>query len=294
MSWKLEDIGDRSGSVALVTGGNTGLGFRTSLELARRGERVLLACRKAADGEEACDAIRREVAGAEVESVVLDLLDADSIAACAEQVLQRTERLDLLINNAGVVNLPALRRTPDGHEMHMATNHFGHFALTGRLYPLIASSTGARVVTLSSLSYRQGKLDFDDLDWRRRSYSRGGAYGDSKLANLHFMRSLQARFERAGASATSVAAHPGLTGTKRQQTVGIGGALSRWIASPVGQGVQPQLFAATAEGLEGGAFIGPRWGIRGRPHRLTLELDPAIGERLWTVSESVTGVRYPE
>lgn len=293
MKWTLAEMPDLTGRVALVTGGNAGLGFKTSLELARCGARVFIACRSTSKGARACEAIWKVHPSAEVTPIQLDLLDLESVAACAATLRSHTDRLDLLINNAGVVNLPELRHTPDGHEMHMATNHFGHFALTGHLYALLVATPDARVVTLSSGGHRWGTIDFDDLDWRQRPYHRIKAYGDSKLANLYFMRSLQARFEAAGATALSVAAHPGLTGTERQQSEGVGGLLSKLLASPVEKGVRPQLFAATDARVRGGDFFGPRWGMRGGPHPVELSLDDTIGDALWAHSEAATGVHYP-
>ena len=294
--WRLDDIPDLGGRTAAVTGGNAGLGFRSSLELARKGATVLIACRSPDRGAAAAARIRAEVPAARVDAVALDLTDPASIERCAGEVVSRTERLDLLLNNAGVVNLETLRRTPAGHEMHMATNHYGHFALTGHLFALLAATPGARVVTLTSGSYRFGAIEFDDLDWRRRRYSRGRAYGDSKLANLLFMRSLQARFEAAGADALSLAAHPGLTGTERQQSVGMGGAFSRLLASPVEHGVRPQLRAATDPAAGKREVYGPRFAIRGPARPMTVSgkaTDDALAERLWLVTEAITSVRYP-
>ena len=155
--------------------------------------------------------------------------------------------------------------------MHMATNHYGHFLVTGRLFPLLVGTPGTRVVTVTCAAYRAGVIDFDDLDWRKRPYSRTQSYGDSKLANLLFMRELQRRFDVAGATALSLAAHPGLTGTERQQTIGIGGTLARVLASPVDVGVRPQLRAAIP--------------IRGRA------CSDALAEQLWRVTEEITGFR---
>jgi NAD(P)-dependent dehydrogenase (short-subunit alcohol dehydrogenase family) len=180
--------------------------------------------------------------------------------------------------------------------MHMATNHLDHFALTGMLFPLLLAADNARVVTVSSLAYCSGRLDFDDLDRDSRQYDRIKAYGDSKLANLLFTVQLQRMVESIGTSAISVAAHPGLKATERQQSIGIGGALAHWIASPVSAGVRSQLLAASEAFVRGGEFYRPRFGILGPPVLLSPKAeiyDSNLGEKLRTISEELTGVAYP-
>ncbi len=293
--WTLEDIPPLRGRTAVVTGGNTGLGFRSVRELARRGARVFLSSRSAAKGQAAVGAVLSDLPGARVEGFALDLTDPVGIERFAGRVAARTGRLDILLNNAGVVNLAELQRTPLGHEMHMATNHYGHFLLTGHLFGLLVATPGARVVTVTSGAYRAGVIDFGDLDWRGRPYSRGKAYGDSKLANLLFARELQGRLDAAGAAALSLAAHPGLTGTERQQSVGIGGRLARLLAATVDVGVHPQLRAATDPSAGKLDFFGPRFGLRGPARRIPVR-GPArsddLARRLWRVTEEVTGFRY--
>lgn len=293
--WTVDNIPDMSGKIAVVTGGNAGLGHKTSLELARRGAQVVMACRSLDKGQVAEEAIRKEVPEAMIETISLDLIDSDSIEMFAKVFRSRHNQLHLLVNNAAVVNLERLQRTSAGHEMHMATNHLGHFALTGRLFPLLTATDRARVVTVSSGGYRFGVIDFDDLAWEKRTYNRTKAYGDSKLANLLFMRQLQKRFDSVGASAISVAAHPGLTGTERQQSIGVGGFVTRWLASPVSMGCLPQLFAATDPSVKGGDFYGPRYLMRGYPsqqNRSLKSLDMQVAAKLWQISEELTQVRY--
>ena len=295
--WTVDNIPDLTGKVAVVTGGNAGLGRKTSLELARRGAQVVIACRSLDKGKVAKDIIRKEVPEAMIETISLDLIDSDSIEMFAKTFRSRHNQLHLLINNAAVVSLERLQRTSAGHEMHMATNHLGHFALTGRLFPLLTATDKARVVTVSSGGHRFGVIDFDDFAWERRKYNRGKAYGDSKLANLLFMLQLQKRFDAVGASAISVAAHPGLTGTERQQSIGVGGLITRWLASPISMGCLPQLFAATDSSVKAGDFYGPRYLIRGYPslqNRSLKSLDMQVATKLWQVSEELTGVRYAE
>ncbi|MEE8302085.1 MAG: SDR family NAD(P)-dependent oxidoreductase, partial [Candidatus Tectomicrobia bacterium] len=274
---------------------NIGLGFQTSLELSRRGAVVTIACRSIEKGELAIKRIRNEVPEARLNTMPLDLVNADSISSFSERFCAENERLDILVCNAGVVNLDSRRLTTEGREMHMATNHFGHFSLTGCLFPIIKSTEGARVVVLSSLAYQQGVIDFTDLDWNKRKYDRMKCYGDSKLANLLFMIELNRAFERCGASAIAVAAHPGLTATERQQSIGIGGVLARWLASPVEKGCLPQLLAATEPAVRAGEFYGPRYGLLGKPSKISLKpnaKDSEVSKKLWEFSETVTGVRY--
>lgn len=295
-AWSVHDIPPLTGKIALVTGGNIGLGFKSSMELARAGAEVVVACRSLEKGSHAIALLRNEVPDAALHTLQLDLTDLYSVENCANEFLARFDRLDILMNNAGVVNLAQLCRTADGHEMHMATNHYGHFALTGRLFDLIARTPCARVVTLSSLSYKQGSIMLDDLDWTKREYDRVKAYGDSKLANLMFTQVLQERLLKQATSAIAVSAHPGLTGTERQQSIGIGGALARWVASSVSQGVLPQLRAACDPSIKPSEFVGPRFGLRGAPSIVANPLNQenqAMAERLWSKSEMITGVRVP-
>ena len=237
-----------------------------------------------------------KVPDAAIDVISLDLTDLNSIRRFADKFLDKFQRLDILMNNAGVVNLENLQTTADGHEMHMATNHYGHFALTGHLFDAIAKTPNSRVVTLSSLAYKQGRIVFDDLDWSKRKYDRGKAYGDSKLANLMFTEALQDKFESVGSDALAVSVHPGLTGTERQQTIGIGGALTRWIASSVSHGVLPQLRAACDSAITPRDFVVPRFGIRGAPAVQSDPLDDhdkKIALELWQKTSDLTGVTYP-
>ncbi len=295
VKWGTSNIPDLSEKLAIVTGGNRGLGYKTSLELARRGASVIIACRSLEKGRSAAESILKTIPRANLEIIQLDLLDSDSISNFAQNFRARYNRLDILINNAGVVNLEKRQVTMDGREMHMATNHLGHFALTGRLFPTLIATEKARVVTVSSVAYRTGTINFDDLDWQKREYNRFKSYGDSKLANLLFMKQLQNLFDSAGASAISVAAHPGITATERQQTIGAGGFIAHWLASPVRKGCLPQLLAATEPSVKAGEFYGPRYGIWGFPSLQKIKpgvLNSGVAEKLWRVSEDLTHVKY--
>jgi len=291
--WSSKDIPNLSGKTALITGGNKGLGFQSALELSKKGVKVIISCRDIEAGLKAKKKIITEVPIAEIEVIPLDLTDLVSIKHFSETVKQNFEKLDILLCNAGVVNLESRQLTKNGDEMHMATNHFGHFALTGLLLPLIIASENSRVVVVSSLAYKSGTINFEDLNWEDREYNTFKCYGDSKLANLLFVKYLNQFLREKGASTIAVSAHPGLTGTERQQSIGIGGKLAKWIASPVEKGVRPQLLAAIDPQAEPNDFYGPKYGLIGKPEKLKLnDLDTQEAIKLWKLSENNTGVVF--
>jgi len=296
MSWQLSDIPDLSGKVAVVTGGNIGLGFQSSLQLSKNVATVIIACRSKDKGQRAVERILQKQPSAKLDVIELDLCDLKSVAQFSQQFSQRYAQLDILLNSAGVVNLAERSLSSAGHEMHMATNHYGHFALTLALFPQILNSPSARVVTVSSAGYKAGEIRFDDLDWHQREYNRIKSYGDSKLANLLFTEKLQRVFEALGSTAISVAAHPGLTGTERQQSIGVGGALARFLASPVEKGVRPQLLAATSAAVVGGDFYGPRFGLGGAVKnnaQVISKLDKSLADELWRHSCETCEIKSP-
>ncbi|WP_196888530.1 oxidoreductase [Aureivirga sp. CE67] len=296
-NWDTTKMPSQKGKNVIITGGNAGLGFQMSLELAKKGANVVIACRSKEKGWNAVERIQKELqnSDAKLDVIPMDLTDFNSIENFAKEYKAKYDTLDILINNAGVVNLIEKGTTASGLEMHMTTNHYGHFALTGRLFPLIKKTKNARVVTMSSGGYRWGVIDFDDLNWDKRPYDRVKSYGDSKLANMIFMRSLQLKFEKENISAISVAAHPGLSATERQQTIGIGGKLTKILAQPVYKGALPALRAATDPEVKGMEFYGPRFGMFGYPKLVKIKpmvFDDAVAERLWKVSEEVTNVKF--
>ena len=298
MAWTADDIPDQAGRRAIVTGANSGIGLIAARELARHGAAVVLACRNATKGEAALAEIRAAAPDADVTLAALDLADLASVRAFAGA---RTEPIDLLDNNAGLMAPP--RGTPtDGFELQLGTNHLGHFALTGLLLDRLRAGDAPRVLSLSSNVHRSGRIDFDDLQGERR-YFRWTAYGQSKLANLLFMRELDRRARAAGLPLASVAAHPGYTATNLQAAAppaidrAVMAVLNRVIAQDAERGALPALYAATAAGLPGGSYVGPdgpgEW--RGSPHLVGMSKraqDPETARRLWEVSESLTGVRY--
>ena len=230
---------------------------------------------------------------ARLATIALDLTDPARIERFAPEVTSRTDRLDIVLNNAGVVNLETLPRTPPGHEMHMETSHYGHFVLAGHLFATRVATPGARVVTVTSGAYRSDSIDFHELDWRNGTYSRVQTHGDGNLVNLLFMHAFQTRFDTERASVLSLAAHPRLTGTERQQSIGIGGMFARLAASPVDRGVRPQLRAATDAAGEKRDVHAPWFGLRGPPWRVSASSEARDDARRRGSGRSRKRSRYP-
>ena len=292
----MRDMPDQSGRVAVVTGSNTGIGLETAAALARRGAHVVLACRDQAKGRSAAAGIAAGGVSGTLDAMVLDLADLESVRVFSAAFRDGFDRLDLLINNAGVMWPPA-SKTVDGFELQFGTNHLGHFALTARLLDRLRTTSGSRVVTVSSVSHRFGTIDFDDLHWESRRYNPNRSYGQSKLANLLFAYELQRRLDRAGIETMSVAAHPGYTGTDLQRYSGLLRLLSPLVAMPTWRGALPTLYAATASGAEPGGYYGPDgFGeLRGYPTRVgssSESTDEAVAAKLWQVSEGLVGLEF--
>ena len=297
--WTTDDIPDQSCRTALITGANSGLGLRSAEALAAHGARVLLGCRNATKAATALGEVASVATGPAPEVVPLDLADLDSVHAAAKEVEARTDSLDVLMNNAGVMAIP-YQRTPQGFEMQLGTNHLGHFALTGLLLPLLHCASGPRVVSTSSQAHRMGSMRWDDLQWERR-YERWRAYGQSKLANLLFMRELARRAADAESPLVSAAAHPGWAATHLQSGQGFTKKLSElgnrvWAQSDA-MGALPQLYAATMPDVLGGEYFGPdglfeRAGHPTRVGSTAASRDEESARRLWEESERLTGVTY--
>ncbi|MBV9313186.1 MAG: SDR family NAD(P)-dependent oxidoreductase [Pseudonocardia sp.] len=288
MPWTTADIPDQTGRTVVVTGANSGLGLVTATTLAAAGARVIAACRDVAKGRAAV----ARFAG-EIEVRALDLADLASVEAFAAGL---DGPVDVLVNNAGVMAVPR-RRTKDGFELQLGTNHLGHFALTCRLLPRVTD----RVVTLSSSMHRIGRIRLDDLNWQR-GYQRWLAYGQSKLANLMFAYELQHRLLTAGSAVRSMAAHPGYAATNLQshtETVldQLLGMLNHVVGQSAEMGALPTLYAATVVDLPGGSYIGPGGPgeIRGYPRPVGssgASHDRDVQRALWEASERLTGVRF--
>ncbi|MFF0157836.1 oxidoreductase [Streptomyces sp. NPDC005263] len=300
--WSAKDVPDQSGRVAVVTGANSGIGYVTARELARRGARVVLACRSEARGAEAAGRLAAEVPGARAEVVRLDLADLTSVREFADAFSY--DRLDLLVNNAGVMALP-YATTADGFETQFGVNHLGHFALTGRLLPSLLGTRGARVVTVASVAHALSNIDITDLNSERR-YRRWTAYARSKTANLLFTHELARRLAAHGCDVVAAAAHPGYADTNLQSAAprvsGRKGSErfmrigNRYFAQSAEAGALPTLYAATAPDVRPDSFTGPSlamWrGAPGRSWRAPWTLDDRAGELLWGASEQLTGVTY--
>lgn len=298
--WTTADIPDQTGRVAVITGANTGLGFETAAALAERGAQVVLAVRNLEKGKDAESLIRRSP-GADVTLQELDLTSLDSIRAAAAQLRADHDRIDLLINNAGVM-YPPKSTTKDGFEMQFGTNHLGHFALTGLLLDRLLPVAGSRIVTVSSIGHRfRADIHFDDLNWERR-YNRVEAYGQSKLANLMFTYELQRRLAP-HATTIATAAHPGGSNTELMRHLPGWAAAAYPLIKPLFQGADmgalPTLRAATDPQALGGQYFGPDGFAQGRGYPTVVKSsrkshDVDAQQRLWAVSEELTGVVFPE
>lgn len=290
--WTAADISDQIGRTVVVTGANSGLGLVIAQELANKGASVTAAVRNVAKGHEVFKGDVR----------ALDLADLSSVQAFAEQFATDHDRLDLLVNNAGIMAAPR-RLTKDGYESHLATNHLGHFALTGRLLPLLKAASAPRVVTMFSGMHRVGTIKFDDLQ-RAHGYNNWLAYSQSKLANLEFTFELQRRATAAGSPLLSLGAHPGYSATNLQFAAPAHD-YEKWLMSIGNQmfaqsaemGALPALYAATVPGLMGGTLIGPDGFMEGRGYpKVVTAAGKAYNQndwlRLWEMSEQLTGVHY--
>jgi NAD(P)-dependent dehydrogenase (short-subunit alcohol dehydrogenase family) len=295
MAFREADIPDQSGRSAVVTGANSGIGFETARALAAKGARVVLACRSEERGRDAERRLRAAVPDADARFEPLDLGSLASVRAFAEKLRASEPRLDLLVNNAGVM-MPPYGKTADGFETQLGTNHLGHFALTGLLLGALRATPGSRIVTVSSLAHFWGRIDFDDLQ-SERSYNPTRAYGQSKLANLLFVRELARRLAAAGSDTVAAAAHPGSTRTELQRHSGLMNAVVKVFSQTPPEGALPTLYAATAPGVRGGDYFGPSGfagclGPPGPARSSPRAKDAAAARRLWDVSEQLTGVRF--
>ncbi len=301
--WTADQIPGQRDKTILVTGGNTGIGFEAASALAARGASVVLACRDTGKAASAAGRITDAVPDAAVAVVHLDLASLDSVRQAAAEFLARFGRLDVLINNAGLM-MPPPGRTADGFELQIGTNHLGHFALTGLLLGRLLGTPGSRVVSVSSSAHRQGRIDLADLSFGRRKYQPNAAYSQSKLANLLFTYQLQRNLAAAGASAIAVGLEPGFVRTDLPRS--IAGpvrpaviAVTRLIGQPdAAAGALATLRAATDPEVRGGDYYGPDGRLRrasGHPVRIessTRSHDAGLQQRLWAESERLTGVTF--
>lgn len=305
MAWTATDIPDLSGKTTIVTGGNSGIGYEAALQLAGRGARTILACRDLGRAGDAAAQIKSTFPNAVVDLMALDLASLASIRAFATAFQDKHAGLDVLCNNAGVMALP-YRKTVDGFEMQLGTNHLGHFALTGLLLERLLATPGSRVVNVSSTAHRIGRMRFDDLNGER-SYAKWRAYGQSKLANLLFTYELQRRLDAAGVDVISVACHPGYAATNLQAAgprmegstlmESITDLGNRLLAQSAAMGALPTLYAATAPEVRGADYIGPDGFMEnaGHPKKTRSNArshDRDAAAKLWDVSVQLTRVPY--
>ncbi|MEH1940881.1 MAG: SDR family NAD(P)-dependent oxidoreductase [Nostoc sp.] len=295
--WNAENILSQKGRVAIVTGSSSGIGYETARVLANKQASVIIAVRNLDKGNKALTKILQQNQDADVKVMELDLANLASVKNFAENFKKNYLRLDLLINNAGVM-IPPYSKTMDGFELQFGTNHLGHFALTGQLLELSIGTEGSRIVNVSSGAHTIGKIDFDDLNWEKRSYAKWKAYGDSKLANLYFTYELDRKLKDNGIDTLVTASHPGWTATELQRTSGgIVEYLNGILAQDITMGALPTLRAAIEAGLKGAEYFGPNgfMEMRGYPIKVEsneLSKDRAIAKKLWEVSEKLTGVKF--
>ncbi|MET0993551.1 MAG: SDR family NAD(P)-dependent oxidoreductase [Mycobacterium sp.] len=298
--WNASDVPDQSGRIAIITGANSGLGYDTAAVLADKGAQVVLAVRNLDKGREAADRIKTASPNAVVDLQELDLSSLESVRKAADELRAGHPRIDLLINNAGVMYVPTRETTKDGFEMQFGTNHLGHFALTGQLLENMLQVDGSRVVTISSVGHRiLARIHFDDPHLTRK-YNRVEAYGQSKLANLMFTYELQRRLKVKGAPTVALAAHPGFSDTELMRYLPsfIPDFMWKIATQPADKGALPTLRAATDPGAQGGQYYGPDGigEVKGHPKVVESSAqshDEDIQRRLWSVSEELTGVTYP-
>jgi len=303
--WTEAHVGDQSGRTALVTGANNGIGWEAARVLAAHGARVVLACRSPERGRDALQRIKAIAPQADVTLLELDLADLDSVREAAARFRRDHERLDLLINNAGLMATPE-QRTAQGFEMQLGVNHLGHFALTGLLLPALRDVPGSRIVTVSSTGHAPGWIDFDDLNWHS-GYKPWAAYFQSKLANLLFTYELQRRLEASRLPTAALAAHPGgaKTNLGHENPGGLVNRIlelsrpliERFLLQSSAMGALPTLRAAVDPAARGGEYYGPDGfgGQAGYPVRVDSSRrskDVETARRLWRVSEDLTAVKY--
>jgi NAD(P)-dependent dehydrogenase (short-subunit alcohol dehydrogenase family) len=302
-SWTVDDIPDLTGKVIIVTGANSGLGFEAAREFARKGAQTILACRNIERAQRALGQIQAEIPNATAEIMEIDLASLASVRQFAEAFRSKYDRLDVLLNNAGIMMAP-YSTTEDGFEHQFGVNHLGHFALTGPLIDLLLKTPGSRVVNVSSTGHRIGRMDFGNLMYQEHDgYSPMRAYGRSKLANLLFTYELQRRFESAGADTIAVAAHPGSANTNLSRYVEdewyykLFGFLNPLFSQSAAMGALPAIRAATDPDVKGGQYYGPDGFMEQRGYPVVVESsgpshDEENARQLWRVSEQLTGVGY--
>jgi len=295
-NWNTQNIPDQKGRVVIVTGATSGLGKETARVLAGKNARVIMAVRNVKKGENVAGEIRREFHNSDISVRDLDLSSLASIKNFTDGIKKDYDRLDILINNAGIMMCP-YSKTEDGFEIQMGTNHLGHFALTGHLMSLLNKTKGSRVVATSSIGHRTGKIDFTDMNWEKRKYNPSRAYGDSKLANLYFTYELADRFGKNAHAPKVTAAHPGWTRTELQRHAGGLRFLNNFFSQGPDIGVLPTLRAAIDPEAKSGDYYGPArfFEMQGYPVKVKSNgrsHDKEAARQLWDISEKMTGISF--
>jgi len=289
------------GKRVVITGGGSGIGFEAARYLSGNGAQVIIAVRTPSKGEAAIKKIKDEFPDADISMMYIDLGNLESVRRFAKEFSDKYDRLDILINNAGIM-IPPYKKTADGFELQFGVNHLGHFALTGLLLPLLEKSTGSRVVTVSSIANRGASIYFDNLDGSK-GFSTINFYRQSKFANLLFGIELNNRLRKTGSETISIVCHPGVSATNlfmrgsEKESGKILNFFVKLFAQPASKGALPTIYAATKEELKGGEYIGPDgfMNMRGNPvisGEVAKRFDSEVASKLWTVSEELTGVVY--
>lgn len=293
--WTHSNIDEQAGKTVLITGANSGTGFETAREFAGKNATVIMAVRNLEKGNDAAAKIKKDFPKSDLTVMKLDLSSLASVRKFAADFIGKHEKLDILINNAGVM-VPPYTKTKDGFELQFGTNHLGHFALTGLLLDLLLKTKNSRIVTMSSMAHKSGKVDFDDLH-REKKYKKMETYGQSKVANLFFTYELQRKLEAIGSKTIAVAAHPGWAITNLSQYSKIFAVMAPVFGQSALKGAWPLLYAATASDVKGGDYYGPEgfMEIKGHPKKVlsnTYSQNIKVADQLWEKSVELTGVKF--
>ena len=296
MRWKVEMMNNQTDKVIIITGSNTGIGYHMAHSLAAKGACVIMACRNLEKAALARKKILKDFPEADIKLYQLDLADLENISNFAKKFIDENERLDVLINNAGVM-IPPYSKTKNNFELQFGTNHLGHFSLTGLLLPLLEKNEGGRIITVSSIAHNPGVVDFDDLNSERKRYNKWGSYSQSKISNLYFAIELDKRLRAKGYSTISLGSHPGYSNTELQRYSILWRILNIFFAMSAKKGAEATLFAATEPKATEYIYWGPTGIIemRGSTGKAKLNKkvrDENIAKRLWEISEEMTGTKY--
>ena len=296
MNWDIKMMEDQTGKVVIITGSNTGIGYHMAHGLDSKGASVVMACRNLKKASDSRNKILKDFPKANIKIYQLDLADLDNIKYFAKKFINENDRLDVLINNAGVM-IPPYSKTKNNFELQFGTNHLGHFALTGLLLPLLEKNDNGRIITVSSIAHNPGIIDFDDLNSERKKYSKWGSYSQSKISNLCFAIELDRRLKAGGFSTISLASHPGYSNTELQRYSILWRFLNVFFAMSAKKGSEATLFAATNQKATEYIYWGPTGIIemRGRTGKAKINKkaqNKETAKRLWSISEKMTGVKF--